>query len=277
VFGFITRKPFWVNLLFLIAIGVLLIVLFFQGLGWFTGHGEYEKVPDVSRKPVKEAIRILESKGFNVEVQDTVFYDSLPLLSVVKQLPAANEIVKSSRTIFLTINRDKPPTSIVPNFLGQTYRMVEMQLRALNLKIGDTTYRIDFAKGSVLEQLYNGKPLKPGTALPYGSKIDFVLGAGLINIDRPVPLLVGLTFAEARARLDTLGLVVGAVVSDGPITDSSKAVVFRQHPPLKNEEGVVFRIREGQLMDIWISNNVQRADSLRKGLISDTLPLKSDE
>jgi beta-lactam-binding protein with PASTA domain len=277
VFGFITRKPFWVNLLFLIAIGVLLIVLFFQGLGWFTGHGEYEKVPDVSRKPVKDAIRILESKGFNVEVQDTVFHDSLPLLSVVKQLPAANEIVKSSRTIFLTINRDKPPTSIVPNFLGQTYRMVEMQLRALNLKIGDTTYRIDFAKGSVLEQLYNGKTLNPGTALPYGSKIDFVLGAGLINIDRPVPLLVGLTFAEARARLDTLGLVVGAVVSDGPITDSSKAVVFRQHPPLKNEEGVVFRIREGQLMDIWISNNVQRADSLRKGLISDTLPLISDE
>jgi len=277
VFGFITRKPFWVNLLFVIGFGLILIFLFFQGLGWFTGHGEYEKVPDVSRKPVKEAIRILESKGFNVEVQDTVFYDSIPLLSVVKQLPAANEVVKSSRTIFLTINRDKPPTSIVPNFLGQTYRMVEMQLRALNLKFGDTTYRIDFAKGSVLEQLYNGKTLNPGTALPYGSKIDFVLGAGLINIDRPVPLLVGLTFAEARARLDTLGLVVGAVVSDGPITDSSKAVIFRQHPPLKNEEGVVFRIREGQLMDIWISNNVQRADSLRKGLISDTLPLKSDE
>jgi beta-lactam-binding protein with PASTA domain len=277
VFGFISRKPFWVNLLFLIAIGVLLIFMFFQGLGWFTGHGQYEKVPDVKRKPVKEAIRILESKGFHVEVQDTVYYDSVPLLSVVKQLPSANEVVKNSRTIFLTINRDKPPTSVVPNFLGQTYRMVEMQLRALNLKIGDTSYRIDFAKGSVLEQLYRGQQLKPGTALPYGSKIDFVLGAGLINVDRPVPLLVGLSFAEARAKIDTLGLVVGAIVSDGPITDSSTAVVFRQHPPLKNEEGVVFRIRQGQLIDVWITNNLQRADSLRKGLISDTIPLLEEK
>ncbi len=273
MFGFIARKPFWVNLLVVFGLGLSLIFIFFQALDWFTGHGEYSKVPDVKNKPVKDAIRILESQGFNVEVQDTVFYDSLPLLSVIKQLPAANEVVKSSRAIFLTINRDKPPTSIVPNFLGQTYRMVEMRLRALNLKIGDTSYRIDFAKGSVLEQLYNGQVLKPGTALPYGSRIDFVLGAGLKNIDHPVPLLVGLNFRDARDIIDSSGLKLGAIVSDGLITDSSTAVVFRQHPPLKNEDGVVFRIREGQLMDLWITNNIQRADSLRKGLISDTLPL----
>jgi beta-lactam-binding protein with PASTA domain len=273
VFGYITRKPFWVNLLVAFGLGILLILIFFQSLHWFTGHGKYVKVPDVKNKPVKEAVKLLESQGFTVVVSDTVFYDSLPLLSVVKQLPEPNQVVKSSRTIYLTINRDKPPTVVVPNFRGLTYRMLEMQLRALNLKMGDTIYKPDFAKGSVIEQLYNGQVIKPGTAVPYGSKIDFILSSGLKDTDIPVPSLIGLTYPEVRFKIDSFGLKLGAVVSDGLITDSSSAVIFRQNPPDKNEEGVEYRIREGQLIDIWLTNDQLKVDSIRNALFSDTLLL----
>jgi len=253
------------------ALTALLFIFFYLLLGWLTKHGQTTKVPDVYKKPVKDAIKILEAKGFRVAVQDTVYYDTLPLLSVVKQLPAANEIVKVNRTIFLTVNREKPPTVLVPSFKGLTYKMVEMQLRALNLKMGDTSYRPDFAKGSVLEQLYRGKKLLPGTSLPYGSKVDLILGGGLLKNEIPVPSLVGLTFQEAKWQLDTTGILLGAIVVNGRITDSASAIIYLQNPPVRNEDDIPLKIRQGQLMDLWISQDRTILDSIEKVKKEETL------
>ena len=261
MFEFITKRSFIVNLLIAALIAFAAFFIFFQLLDWITKHGEYMKVPTVKGKSIDEARKILEGQGFEVEVQDSVYYDSLPRLSVVKQTPDPEMLVKVNRTVYLTVNRAEPPLIAVPNFVGQTLRSVEMQLRSLGFKLGDTTFKPDFAVGSILEQLYNGTTLKAGTKIPMGSSISLVIGGGVQDKEMSVPDLVGLTFGEAKVLLETNGLLLGAVVVDGAVSDSATAFVIQQNPPRRDDEGRPIRIRGGQLMDVWISKNPPVKDS----------------
>jgi beta-lactam-binding protein with PASTA domain len=267
VFQFLTKKSFGVNLGATIVLAFLLVFIFFQILDWLTNHGEYIKVPDIKGKNIEEARKLLESQGFEVEVQDSVYFDNTPPLTVMKQLPLPNEMVKVNRTVYLTVNSIQAPLVVIPNFLGQTYRSVEMQLRTLGFKLGDTTYKPDFAAGSVLEQLFKGSPVRPGTSIPMGSRIDLVLGAGILQDEIPVPALLGMTFAEAKMMLEQNGLLLGAVVGDGTVSDSAVAYIIKQHPPVKNEEGNPMLIRGGQLMDIWISMDKTKMDTAQLRMI----------
>lgn len=261
MFQFITKRSLIVNIIAAALLAFAVIFIFFQLLSWITKHGEYMKIPSVKGKNIEEARKILEAQGFEVEVQDSVYYDSLPRLSVVKQTPDPETLVKVNRTVYLTVNRAQPPLVAVPNFVGQTMWSVEMQLRSLGFKLGDTTYKPDFAVGSILEQLYNGSSLKPGTKIPMGSSISLVIGGGVQDIEMSVPDLVGLTFGEAKVLLETNGLLLGAVVLDGAVSDSASAFVIQQNPPRRDEEGRPIRIRGGQLMDLWISKNPPVKDS----------------
>jgi eukaryotic-like serine/threonine-protein kinase len=264
VFSFITKRSFWLNLIIAIALALAILFAFFQLLDWITKHGEYVKVPDVKGKKIEEAKKILQAQGFEVAVQDSVYYDSLPKLSIVKQSPDQNEMVKVNRTVYLTVNRASAPLVVMPNFVGQTFRSVQMQLNTLGLKLGDTLFRPDFAVGSILEQQYLGSGIKPGTKIPMGSKITLIIGGGIQNRDMAVPSLVGLTFSEAKMQLEENGLLLGAVVTEGNIKDSANAFVVKQNPPRRDEEGRPNRIRGGQLMDLWISADKSVVDSIQK-------------
>lgn len=264
MFQFITNRSFFLNLLIAILIGFGALFVFFQLLDKITQHGKYIKVPEIKGKHVDEAKRILEGQGFQVEVQDSVYYDTVPRLSVVKQSPLPNELVKINRTVYLTINRSEPPMVSIPNFVGQTYRSVLLQLNILGLKLGDTTSRPDFAVGSVLEQTFNGRVINAGTKIPMGSRISLVLGGGVKQTELPVPVFLGLTFAEAKVLLESNDLLLGAVVVDGDVADSSAAYVIRQSPPVRDEEGRSIRIRGGQLVDLWISMDRLKIDSIQR-------------
>ncbi|MBX9783569.1 MAG: PASTA domain-containing protein [Chitinophagaceae bacterium] len=264
MFQFITKRSLIVNILVAAFLAFAVFFVFFQLLDWITKHGDYIKVPEVKGKSIDEARKILNAQGFEVEVQDSVYYDSLPKLSVVKQSPDPEQMVKINRTVYLTVNRAQPPMVTMPNFVGQPLRSVEMQLKTLGFKLGDTTFKPDFAVGSILEQLYNGSDIKPGTKIPMGSRISLVIGGGVQDIEMAVPDLVGMTFGEARVLLETNGLLLGAVVVDGVITDSSSAFVIQQNPPRRDEEGRPIRIRGGQLMDLWISKQMPLKDSTDK-------------
>ncbi len=264
MFQFLTKRSFVLNLVIAILLALAVIFAFFQLLDMITKHGEYIKVPEVKGQNIEQAKKILEAQGFEVEVQDSVYYDSLPKLSVVKQSPVPNEMVKVHRTVYLTVNRSEAPLILVPNFVGQTYRSVQLQLNTLGLKIGDTSTRPDFAVGSVLEQSYNGRVLTAGTRIPMGSRISFVLGGGIKKHEILVPNLLGMTFGEAKIFLESNELLLGAVIVDGNVGDSSTAFVYRQSPPRKDDEGRPIRIRGGQLMDLYISMDRSKIDTILK-------------
>jgi hypothetical protein len=49
---------------------------------------------------------------------------------------------------------------------------------------------------------------------------------------------------------------------DGAIADSAAAFVIRQNPPVRDEEGRPIRIRGGQLIDVWISMDRTKIDTI---------------
>lgn len=257
MFRFVTRQHFIINLLAAIALVALLIYLFLLSLGYFTHHGEYDKVPSVKGKSLSQAQQILSDKGFKVEVQDSLYFDSLAPLSVIKQSPEADMMVKANRMVYLTVNRSSPPLVEVPNMVGFSFRNAEMNLKQLGLKLGDTTRKPDIAKDAVMEQLYQGHNITAGTKIFMGSTISFVLGSGLGEDEFKVPNIVGMTFEEAKATLAGMNLNVGALVVAGGVSDTLHAYVTKQYPPIKTEPDELGRfqinmIREGQGIDLWL-------------------------
>ena len=244
----------------------LLGLIFTLSLNWITQHGVARTVPSVTGKNIDEVRDLLEDQGFQVVIQDSVYYDSLAPSVVIKQIPAPDAVVKVNRTVYVTINRVVPPDVEMPNLVGYSFRNAELVLSNMGLRLGDTTFRPDFAKNSVLEQLYKGQIIAPGTKLKVGSAISLVLGTGIGNEEMAVPRLLGLTYAEAKILLEAQGIILGAVIPDPLVRDTTSAFVYRQSPNAKDEKGRQFRIRPGQMMDIWLSVDRPNVDSLEKAM-----------
>lgn len=257
MFKFITRQHFLVNLLVAIALLFGLIFGFISTLDMITRHNAYDKVPLVTKINFNKAKEILEDKGFKVEVQDSVWEPDIEPLTVLSQSPAADQMVKSNRIIFLTVNKSQPPILEMPNFVGFSFRNAMLYMNQLGLKLGDTTRKADIAKDAVLSQLYNGREIRPGTRIFEGSVISLVLGSGLGEEENKVPDLFGLTYAEAKSILQDLGLNIGAVLPDPNVKDTSNAYIFRQNPNPVTRQSDGSRqtnlMRIGQSIDVWLS------------------------
>ena len=247
---FITQRPLWVNILTGLILAVLLFAVFLLSLNLITHHGRSSTVPSVTGKKLDEAKATLDKAGFDTEIQDSIYVDSLPPMAVIKQFPDADEVVKSNRTVYLVINRKEPPLIEMPNLIGFSYRNAEMVLKNMDLKIGDTTFKPDFARNAVLEQLYKGNSIAPGTKIRKGSVIALVLGDGIGNQEFAVPSIVGLTFCDARRLLESNGIVMGAVVANPDVSDTCSAYIYWQNPARFDDDKKLQHIRAGQTMDV---------------------------
>lgn len=252
MFKFITGKPLWVNILFSLVLIFVLLFVFLLSLNLLTKHGKTLTIPAVTGMPLTEATRMLETNGFEIEIQDSVYVDTAAPLSVLRQFPEEDAVVKQNRTVYLTINRAVAPTIEMPNFINMTFRSAEMSLKQYGLKLEDTVYKPDFAKNAVLDQLFNGESIRPGTKISMGSSITLVLGSGLGQDEFSVPDLFALPYNEAVTLLESNNLNVGSVVVDPNVRDTAASFVYRQRPERLGFENRVNRIRPGQSIDIWL-------------------------
>lgn len=247
----------WVNLLAAVLLVSLLIIIFLQLLGLITKHGQYLTVPSVLGKKTSEAITYLEGKGFEVIIQDSVYVDTAKMGIVLKQLPDPNSTVKINRTVFLTVNRVTLPLIEMPALEGKTLSFALDIMRRSHLVLGDTIYKPDFMRGSVLEQLYRGNKITSGTKLPWGSKVDLIIGSGLDDQRILVPHLVGLQFGEAKLLLEQNGIILGGIIVEPGITDTIAAFVEWQSPPRFTEDKQPVYMQAGQLMDLRLTKVIK--------------------
>src|SRR6266496_3030151 len=249
---YITHRPLWVNIVTAIVLGFAVFVLFILSLNFLTHHGRSRTVPLVVGKTFAEAKNILDKEGFDIVIQDSLYIDTLPPLAIIKQVPESDAVVKVNRTVYLTLNRSKPPMIDMLNLIGYSFRNAEMNLSNAGLKVGDTTYRADFAKNSVLDQLYSGDHIAPGTKIRMGSSVALVLGTGVGETQFAVPNLIGWTYSEAKARVEPKGINL-LVLSANGVTDTLNAYIVDQQPKRYNEEGQLLKIRTGQFINIKLA------------------------
>jgi eukaryotic-like serine/threonine-protein kinase len=247
-----------------------------QLLGQITKHDKFLTVPNVYNKPTKESIALLESKGFKVFIQDSVYTDTMRTGVVLKQFPEANSIVKVNRTILLTVNKYVPPMVNVPNMVSKSKDYAIELLYRAHLKLGDTTFRPSYMFGAVIEYSLNGKVLSSTEKVPWGSKIDLVIGSGLSDVPFAVPALQGLTLAEAKKIMDENYLMLASVIADNGVKDTSAAYVYRQNPPRFNEDGSVNYMRQGQVVDLWVARDQRIIDDSTNATL-DARPSQTEE
>jgi len=270
MFTFITKRPFWVNLLAAAALTFLLIFLFLQLLSWITKHGEHLTVPAVLGKKTEEAISQLKKQGFDVQIQDSIFTDTAARGTVLKQLPDPNATVKVNRTVFLTVNRVIPPMIEMPKLEGLSLQFALEVLARNHLKLADTVFRPDFMMGSVLEQKYNGMRIAEKAKVQWGSGITLVIGGGLADQQILVPNLLGMTFGEAKAMLSESGIGIGAIIAKEPLKDTASAFIYQQNPERLDENFSPRYIQPGQVMDVYLSPVMIAIDTATKKIkISD--------
>jgi len=226
----ILKKPLWMNVLIGFGVALCLFIIFFFSLGWITGNGETEKVPAVIGLDVLAAEKNLTALGFDVVLQDSIYVDTLARTSVLRQTPEADEVVKKGRTVYLTINRVIAPQVDMPNLVGFSIKSAETYLKVLGLRLGSIQMVPDQNKNVVIDQLVNGQPIAPGSKIPSGTLIHFLVGDGGASAGLLMPDLVGLTYEQAKAQLMSLGLNLGVVSVNGSIVDSATAFVFEQNP-----------------------------------------------
>jgi beta-lactam-binding protein with PASTA domain len=224
------KKPLWVNVLVGIGAILVVIILFFFSLGWITGNGKTEKVPNVVGLDVTAAQKNLTALGFEVVLQDSIYVDTLARNGVLRQTPEAEEVVKKGRTVYLTINRVVAPQVDMPNLVGFSLKSAETYLKVLGLRMGSITLVPDRNKNVILDQLVDGKPIAPGAKISSGTIVNFMVGDGGAATGFEVPDLIGLTVEMAKSRLISLGLVIGNLSSNSAIQDTASSFVIGQDP-----------------------------------------------
>ena len=224
------KKPLWVNILAGIGAVLVLLILFFFSLGWITGNGKTEKVPNVLGLDITAAEKNIKALGFDLVVQDSIYVDTLARNSVLRQTPEADEVVKKGRTIFLTVNRVIAPQVDMPNLIGFSLKSAQTYLKVLGLRIGTINLVADRNKNVIVEQLVGNTPIAPGTKIVSGTLINFTVGDGGASIGMEVPDLVGLTVAMAKMQIASMGLLVGNISANGAIQDTANAFVIQQNP-----------------------------------------------
>lgn len=224
------KKPLWYNILTGIGLVLVLLILFFFSLGWITGNGKTEKVPSVLGLDVAAAQKNLTALGFDVVLQDSIYIDTLARNSVLRQTPEADEVVKKGRTVYLTVNRTLAPQVDMPNLIGFSLKSAETYLKVLGLRLGTISLVPDRNKNVILEQLVNGKAIAPGAKISSGTVVNFLVGDGGAASGFEVPDLIGLTVNMAKARIASMGLLIGMITSNSTITDTANAYIIQQSP-----------------------------------------------
>lgn len=264
----IKKRPLWAHILSGILLALGIFALFLLSLKWITHHGRSATVPNVAGKTYEEARKVLKKAGFDVDIQDSIYVDTMKPLSVIKQFPDADEVVKSNRTVYLVISRAVPPIVEMPNLVGYSFRNAEMVLKNMDMRIGDTTFKPDFAKNAVLEQIYKGSSIAPGTKIRKGSVISLVLGDGVGKREFTVPVITRMQFCEVKRILEESGIVIGAIVADANVTDTCSAWIYKQNPERFNDEKQLNHIRTGQTIDVWLQlDKPSKKDSADKELL----------
>lgn len=272
--NFFKSKIFWINIAIAVAVFFIVVTITMNWLDSYTQHGETITVPDLRGMSMEQVERQLKSKNLQFAILDSLFEKDKAPASVLDQNPKPETKVKENRTIYLTVNAYNPPKFKMPKLIDKSLRQAQIELESYGLVVGQLTYVPDMAQNAVLKQLVDGKDIKPGDLIAKGTAVDLVLGDGLGNTQVEVPFLLNLSLNEAKFVLTASSLNIGAVVYTGGVSDTSKAVVVRQIPPVTSSRMLTM----GESIDIFLAQ--QFPDSLRYLLeqnVENRLPKTSHE
>lgn len=218
----------------------MFLVLFLGCLYYFNSTTPEIEVPDVNGMPVAEAQKVLEEKGFRVELEESMDKNVTPG-TVLKMDPAAGTKRKEGARITLTIARGLK-LSPIPDVTGLDLSQAEKLLQEKGFRVGKVTNAWEDGKpeGLVLRQLPTA-----GSRLNEGGGVDLVVNRKE-TAKAELPNLTGLVLKDAKAKLEAMKLKVGQVITVD--SDKEEGTVLSTNPSAGEA------LAEGTSVDLRVSN-----------------------
>ena len=228
---------------------VFFFSFFFIYLPWSTNHGQSITVPDLKGLTLEEMEKSLDDRDLDYEVSDCTFVSGAKPLSILTQYPKSGSSVKEGRKIYLTIVTATAPMIKLPDVIGRSESSAKNQLLSAQLVAGTTEMIPALEENTVLKIKFNGKEVKPGTLIPKGSKVVFVVGDGLGDQMVEIPNLVGMAADEAEILVSGQNLVISKRYV-GTVEGAVNGTVVNQRPAAEGN-----KIHIGDVIDIEIAGD----------------------
>lgn len=237
---FLRDNPRVKHLLVLLGTIIVILLIVFLWLRFYTHHGQKLPMVDLVNKNIDEAREEAEDQSFNLIVTDSVFVVGKKGGIILDQNPKPNAEVKEGRKVYVTITKydpDKILVSELPLLYGNDFsqKSVELKHRGLLSKIRGKKYDAG-DPNHILEVYYKGSliidqnVIKGGVSINKGDELEFVVSdkeGGEITI----PELICYTYAEVEFLLQQHNLELGEVTTKGTIRDTAAAFIMDQFPP----------------------------------------------
>ncbi len=260
-----TNKIFYLSLAGIIAAGALFLVLLdFVIMPAYTNYNEGVTVPDITQVSLDEAQEQLTSYGLRFEVAERRSNSAYPADYVIDQMPAAAEIVKPNRKVYLTVNTESNPTVQVPKVVDLSLRNARVQLENYGLRVGTISYESSRFKNVVLRQ-----SVSANNVVPKGTMVDLAVSDGLGEKMVDVPNIKGLRLSEAQQKLQKASLRIGEIRFQ-PSKEVEPNVILNYEPQKE-------QVKEGETLKLIVSERFEVKEELESGAVVDTANVSSSE
>jgi len=174
---FFSSKKLGFHILLATGIFILICVITLFVLDSYTRHGTEVVMPNFVGMDSNELLsKETVSKDYIIVVSDYLFDRNSPQGTVLKQDPHAGEMVKKGRKVYVTVASNTPPKVVMPQLQDVSLRQAEIMLKAIGLELAPVIYKASPYENAVLEQLYKGRVILPGTEVSTGETITLVVG-----------------------------------------------------------------------------------------------------
>jgi serine/threonine-protein kinase len=164
-------------------------------------------VPGLVGKNVDNAAQAAFDLGLRTIRNRREFSDAKPLNTVIGQEPAAGEVVKRGRHIFLTLSRG-PEVAEIPEVRGLAEGPSRSELRKAGFE--NLSTRSVFNERIPLNSAIGTQPAA-GTRTSRDGPIVILISRGPTPTHANVPNVVGEMLSQARSTIDGRGLRVGRI------------------------------------------------------------------
>ena len=245
---FLKEKKFYINLLIILALCGVLLWITFRLLDKYTRHDKVYTMPDFVGQDFQQ-VKHDYHKDFNFILIDSVYPKGQQPGSIYQQDPLPGSKIKKGRNVYAIIVAVTPEKTIMPNLKNLSLREAIGRLESSGLDVERLDYETYSYKNNVIDQYYDGQPIKEGTELVKGSKIVLKVGFGQDRMRAKVPNLIGKPASETKRLLNLLGLNLGKEVFED--NDSIQYMCVKRMSPGPSSGSVI----AGTAIDVWYHSN----------------------
>ena len=178
-------------------------------------------VPNVVGDAYEDAVRTLGRAGFTAQRGETRISARAAAREVLEQDPTGGSREKRGTLITLHISSGQR-TSTVPSVIGGTRQQALLAIENAGLEMGRLELvHSDRPAGQVI-----GMSPAAGEKLTLPARVDLTVSRGPATAE--LPNLIGQTLPQARARLQTMGLLVGSVEIDTTSIEMANTVIAQE-------------------------------------------------